>query len=148
MQQREMLFDAPALPTQGSAPSDALVGLDLVRQAIERLGAQFDWTQLDPADAALLVRLPLAEAAAAAAPAGMTLLCIEDNPVNLMLVQELVAMRPGIRLLQCRRWCLGAGDGRQTTGPTWCCWTCTCPTSMVGRSPPGCARIRALPPAA
>lgn len=99
MQQREMLFDAPAAPTQGSVPSDALVGLDLVRQAIERLGAQLDWMQLDPADVALRVRLPLAEAAAAPALAGMTLLCIEDNPVNLMLVQELVAMRPGIRLL-------------------------------------------------
>lgn len=99
MQQREMLFDAPAAPGQGSAPSDPVVGLDLVRQAIERLGAELDWMQPDAADAALLVRLPLAEAADAAAPAGMTLLCIEDNPVNLMLVQELVAMRPGIQLL-------------------------------------------------
>ena len=40
-----------------------------------------------------------APAAPGPPPARLTLLCIEDNPVNLMLVQELVAMRPGIRLL-------------------------------------------------
>jgi CheY-like chemotaxis protein len=48
--------------------------------------------------------------AAAAATAGMqpepstvrTLLYVEDNPANLMLVQDLIARRPGIRLLIAR----------------------------------------------
>jgi hypothetical protein len=97
-QQRELLFDTPALPVPATASGDALVGLDLVRQALERLGAQIHWLHPEATDSALVVRLPLAasEPPPAAAPA-LKLLCIEDNPVNLMLVQELVAMRPGVR---------------------------------------------------
>ncbi len=99
--QRELLFDGPGLPATGADHGDPLVGLDLVRQALERLGAQVDWLHPDPTDSALLVRLPLADEAAPApaAPPALTVLCIEDNPVNLMLVQELVALRPGMRLL-------------------------------------------------
>lgn len=33
-----------------------------------------------------------------ASAAGMHVLCVEDNPVNLMLVRELLALRPGVRL--------------------------------------------------
>jgi CheY-like chemotaxis protein len=97
-EQRELLFDTPAADDGQATHGDALVGLDLVRQALGRLGAQVEWMHPDPADNVLLVRLPLADQAGPSAPAAMTLLCIEDNPVNLMLVQELVAMRPGIVL--------------------------------------------------
>lgn len=99
--QRELLFDGPPAPPAAGDHGDPLVGLDLVRQALERLGAQVDWLHPDPTDSALLVKLPLA-APAPPEPAevpSLTLLCIEDNPVNLMLVQELVALRPGMRML-------------------------------------------------
>jgi CheY-like chemotaxis protein len=48
------------------------------------------------------IDVPTAQRSASAAtivsaPA-FDLLCIEDNPVNLMLVEQLVALRPGIRL--------------------------------------------------
>lgn len=107
-QQRELLFDTPAqAPPVVTASGDALVGLDLVRQALARLGAQIDWLHPQAADSGLLIRLPLAvpdppaQAAATApenGPEALRLLCIEDNAVNLMLVRELVAMRPGIVL--------------------------------------------------
>jgi PAS domain S-box-containing protein len=32
------------------------------------------------------------------APTPMSVLCVEDNPVNLLLVRELLALRPGVRL--------------------------------------------------
>lgn len=96
--QRELLFDSPALPSPAAGTGDALVGLDLVRQALERLGAQLHWLHPDASDSGLVVLLPRpAGGAAASAPRAFTLLCVEDNPVNLMLVQELVAMRPAIR---------------------------------------------------
>lgn len=105
-QQRELLFDAPAAPAPEPASGDTLIGLDLVRHALERLGAQIDSLPPHAEGSGFVVRLPLAdEAAAPASTAPLTLLCVEDNPVNLMLVQELVAMRPGIRLLS-------AVDGR------------------------------------
>lgn len=97
-EQRELLFDTPAADDGQATHGDALVGLDLVRQALGRLGAQVEWMHPDPADNILLVRLPLAEQAGPSVPAALTLLCIEDNPVNMMLVHELVAMRPGIVL--------------------------------------------------
>jgi hypothetical protein len=98
LQQRELLFDTPASPLPEAAHGDALVGLDLVRQALERLGGQVDWLHPQATDSALVVRLPLSDTVPElpAAPV-LTLLCVEDNPVNLMLVQELVSMRPGIR---------------------------------------------------
>ncbi|MBT9486642.1 MAG: response regulator [Rubrivivax sp.] len=98
LQQRELLFDAPSQPPAEAAHGDALVGLDLVRQALERLGGQVDWLHPQATDSALVVRLPLS--AAGSEPTvvpRLSLLCVEDNPVNLMLVQELVSMRPGIR---------------------------------------------------
>jgi CheY-like chemotaxis protein len=51
------------------------------------------------------VPLP-AEAPAAVGESSRTVLCVEDNPANLMLVEEIVARRPGIHLL-CAR------DGRR-----------------------------------
>ena len=51
------------------------------------------------------VPLP-AEAPAAVGESSRTVLCVEDNPANLMLVEEIVARRPGIHLLSAR-------DGRR-----------------------------------
>lgn len=99
-QQRELLFDTPSQPVPDTANGDALVGLDLVRQALERLGAQIHWQHPDATDSGLVVHLPLAtDVPEPAAVPGLKLLCVEDNPVNLMLVQELVAMRPRVRLI-------------------------------------------------
>lgn len=113
-EQHARLFDPPSSPAPPPEPApdsppsgDALIGLGLVRHALERQGAQVRWGGVEQADTELTVRLPMvALAPAPGAPAAsadaeasvLRLLCIEDNPVNTMLVQELVAMRPGIRL--------------------------------------------------
>lgn len=98
--QRELLFDAVSQPAPPVTDGDALVGLNLVRQALARLGAGVDWLHPDPSDSRLVVTLPLVDVAESPVPvAPLRLLCIEDNPVNLMLVQELVAMRPAFRFL-------------------------------------------------
>jgi CheY-like chemotaxis protein/nitrogen-specific signal transduction histidine kinase len=92
-EQRELAFDTVAAPLEHSGSGDALIGLDLVRQVLERLGARVEWPSTEGA-----LRLALPLAAPAVPPAsGLKLLCIEDNPVNLMLVRELVAMRPSIQ---------------------------------------------------
>jgi len=102
--QRELLFDTPVpAPPEVSSSGDALVGLDLVRQALTRLGAQIDWLHPQATDSGLLIRLPTVAPASGEAtegrdPDALRLLCIEDNAVNLLLVRELVAMRPGIVL--------------------------------------------------
>ncbi len=50
--------------------------------------------------------LPASPATLAAGSAQRTLLCVEDNPANLLLVERLLARRPDIRMLSAR-------DGRQ-----------------------------------
>lgn len=100
-QQRELLFDAPVQGPRDGSDGDPLVGLDLVRQALTRLGAKVGWLNSDPTDSALLVEIPLAASTPSSPPEAsgtLSLLCIEDNPVNMLLVQELVALRPGMRL--------------------------------------------------
>ena len=93
-EQRELAFDTMGLPQHRGGSGDELIGLDLVRQVLERLGAELEWPSVQ---GALRVSLPLAETASDRCAVGLKLLYIEDNPVNLMLVRELVAMRPGIR---------------------------------------------------
>jgi CheY-like chemotaxis protein len=109
-EQQANMFDLPTTPAPLPEPApsgDAFIGLGLVRHALERQGAELRWGGVEHAHTELTVRLPVA--AIAPAPGGtaavavadapaLRLLCIEDNPVNTMLVQELVAMRPGIRL--------------------------------------------------
>ena len=65
------------------------------------------WIELNSASAPELVRD--ADKSAAGAPAQAkpdtqlyTLLCVEDNPANLLLIEKLVAHRPDIRLLSAR----------------------------------------------
>jgi CheY-like chemotaxis protein len=96
-------------------PVDAAVRADArrVRQVLSNLlsnalkyndrGGWVELTQIhEPTRAGLRVRVaaqaPSAAAATVVPAPAFDLLCIEDNPVNLMLVEQLVALRPGIRL--------------------------------------------------
>ncbi len=83
-----------------------LMGGEIGAQSAVGVGSVF-WVELDSADALQLVVEPADSKSMAllepAAGAGMhTLLCVEDNPANLMLVERLVARRPDIRLLTAR----------------------------------------------
>lgn len=103
--QRELLLEAPTEGGQDlTATGDPSVPLGLVRRLLERLGAGLELSGDDDGAGSIVVRLP--RAAGQVAPAAhMSMLCIEDNPVNQMLVRELVAQRPGIELA-------AADDGR------------------------------------
>ena len=72
------------------------------------------------------------EAAPASAPkaGALHVLCVEDNPVNLQLVRELLAMRPPCACAPPKT-ALQAWPRRRPSRPTCCCWTCNCPTSMA-----------------
>ena len=70
------------------------------------VGSQF-WIELDAAAELQLVSEPIDPVPVDPAPAASgapqhTLLCVEDNPANLMLVERLIARRPDIRLLSAR----------------------------------------------
>jgi PAS domain S-box-containing protein len=114
-------FMRRAEPRQGERPTTGL-GLALAQRLTQALGGCID---LDPrpgagcemrlrlpaeplpgaaADGAVSA-LPLPAAGAGPATASLSVLCVEDNPVNLMLVRELLALRPGVRLHE-------AEDGR------------------------------------
>jgi PAS domain S-box-containing protein len=83
------------------------IGLAVAKALVERMRGRIDVTSQPRVGSRFEVRLPAAEPeratpAIAAAPNPQsprgTLLYIEDNPVNVLLVQELVRMRPGLRL--------------------------------------------------
>ncbi|HJV63211.1 MAG TPA: hybrid sensor histidine kinase/response regulator, partial [Albitalea sp.] len=88
------------------------IGLTIVRALVERMGGRIEVHSRAHQGSEFCVWLPAAQAAAMApaeplpppahAPAAIgapiDVLYIEDNPVNVLLVQEIVAMRPQVRL--------------------------------------------------
>lgn len=93
------------------------LGLAVSKSLIEAMGGDIDWQALSPCGSEFRIRLPR-HADAIALPAApvverpapavsplpaadqpRTVLCIEDNPSNQLLIQNLVARVPGWRLL-------------------------------------------------
>ena len=89
------------------------IGLTLVRQLVERMAGQVEVHSTPGVGSEFVVWLPEAGTPAAAVARGDTpappahaltaarpfvVLCVEDNPVNLQLVRELIALRPSIVL--------------------------------------------------
>jgi CheY-like chemotaxis protein len=68
--------------------------LSLARGLLQSMRGQVEAVEGRAGGTEMRVELPRA----AAAPAALELLCVEDNPVNLQLVRELVGLRPQFRL--------------------------------------------------
>ena len=97
------------------------IGLAIVKALVERMGGSVQARSTPEQGSVFEVRLPDGSALAAATPAPTAcrhgrragtptpgrpgrLLYIEDNPVNLLIVQELLAQRPDLQLHTRRRW--------------------------------------------
>ncbi len=85
------------------------IGLTIQRRLAELMGGRVDVASAAGSGSEFRVWLPACSAPHAAAPAGqgsaqgapqpeLSIVYIEDNPVNVILVKELVAMRPGVVL--------------------------------------------------
>ncbi|WP_372524717.1 PAS domain-containing protein [Piscinibacter sp.] len=89
------------------------IGLAIVHHLVQLMQGEIEVDSEPQQGSEFRVRLPsapapnladagerdAAQAAAAASADALSVLYIEDNPVNVMLVEELVAMRPNVRLL-------------------------------------------------
>jgi PAS domain S-box-containing protein len=82
-----------------------LMGGEIGATSVVGVGSVF-WIELDSSDVALIVDSSIApdEPAATRKPIGLqhTLLYVEDNPANLMLVEDLIGRRSDIRLIHAR----------------------------------------------
>jgi CheY-like chemotaxis protein len=104
-------LDAEARHIQGTG-----IGLALSKRLVELMGGRVGVDSTPGTGSTFWVELPLADAPAEpgestdspddrarvdAAPTAMrrTVLCVEDNPANLRLIEAVFAQRPGIRLL-------------------------------------------------
>jgi len=88
------------------------IGLTIVRQLVDRMGGEIEVSSQPGVGSEFRVWLPGADAALVQAVAPpqiapsdpgpqappLAVLCVEDNPVNLMLVRELFALRPSMSL--------------------------------------------------
>jgi signal transduction histidine kinase/CheY-like chemotaxis protein len=105
-EQQLWMFE-PFAPYQGSglAEDASPLQLSLARRLVQAMGGRILASGgTDVAGQGIEIRLelpcaPWDDSAPAATPdASLEILCVEDNPVNLQLVRELVALRPGVLL--------------------------------------------------
>jgi PAS domain S-box-containing protein len=104
------------------------IGLVVTRQLVELMGGEIGVTSTPGIGSVFWVALRAAaprepasvtpsragqDAASDAAGERATLLCVEDNPASLRLVQEVLAARPGVRLLSASNGKLGVELARQ-----------------------------------
>ncbi len=99
--ERATLFEL--FQRQGAAPRGGEgtgIALALAWRLARALGGRLEVLAPPGAGDELCLRLPAAGAPALARTAAgpLHVLCVEDNPVNLLLVRELLALRPGVRL--------------------------------------------------
>ena len=103
------------LGQEANAEEGTGIGLVVSKRLVELMGGRIGaestvgkgsvfWFELDQALERWPAKIPGEPAAAAEVPAlgegqRHTVLYVEDNPANLMLVEDLIARRPGIRLL-------------------------------------------------
>jgi len=104
------------LGQEGSAEEGTGIGLVVCKRLIELMGGAIGvestigagsvfWIDLNlttEAPVVALAALPIAPPVDAAAMQVRTLLYVEDNPANLMLVEDLIARRPDMRLVSAR----------------------------------------------
>jgi PAS domain S-box-containing protein len=110
--QRARLFEPfNRLGAERSGVDGVGLGLVVVRRLVEAMGGAVDVADTPRAGMSIRIELPAAPPAAAAPAAAVpavvavaprsavraALLYIEDNPVNVLLVEELVRLRPGLR---------------------------------------------------
>jgi PAS domain S-box-containing protein len=95
------LFELQAGAGEPVGGSGVGTGLSLARSLVEALGGGMAarsyaapgfmlWLPAEPSDA---------PPAAATRTHGLTVLCVEDNPVNMLLLRELLSLRPGLNML-------------------------------------------------
>jgi PAS domain S-box-containing protein len=106
------------LGQEGSATEGTGIGLVVSKRLVELMGGEIGaqstvgvgsvfWVELNTTAAPGLATCFQAPEPTASAPVPdgtpiRTVLCVEDNPANLMLVEQLIARRPDLRLLSAR----------------------------------------------
>ncbi len=105
---RQRVFE-PFAPLPGSGDG---VGLALARHSLQTLGVRVEARCDADGRLAFELTLPLVPAAVPGARA-RDVLCIEDNPANLQLVRELMALRPQVRLRTAETGGAGIAQARQ-----------------------------------
>ncbi|WP_374563278.1 ATP-binding protein [Ideonella sp.] len=98
------------LGQEGGAQEGTGIGLVVTKRLVELMGGELGvssrpgagsqfWVDLPAEPAPDLVTEPMPLLPAADEPAAATVLCVEDNPASLDLIQAALAVRPGVRLL-------------------------------------------------
>jgi PAS domain S-box-containing protein len=99
-------FERPGEVIEGTG-----IGLVITKRLVELMGGRLQVESVDGAGSIFTIELPVAEPPAAAAPASLPpqpalapngplrhLLYVEDNPSNIALLQQVLALRPQCRL--------------------------------------------------
>ncbi|WIT10695.1 ATP-binding protein [Paucibacter sediminis] len=98
-QQTHLFEPFNRLGREHSAIQGTGIGLALTRQLLQMMGGEIAVQSRLGEGSAFSVSLPLAEPGAAALPRGRVL-CIEDNEVNMLLVEQLLLAWPDVELLK------------------------------------------------